>query len=227
LDRKLIGIFLIALLSIVSFVSLNYFISGQLNRTSNVPSQTPTPTPEPTPTPTLTPSPSPSEKPDSQTSISKPSVPEVTVTLEAHPYDVPPTYSVNRYTGETVMTSPGYHVENKSVVVRITGITFTSYTSEDGHAISLSYTVRAKGHYEESWSEIDTIESPSSKHIVRYYAYGKGDGPAILQYIPSHGEVDFQVEARIGYYTDDMTNCRRYFTGETSGWRNTQTITFP
>ena len=65
-----------------------------------------------------------------------------------------------------------------------------------------------------------------SNYVVRYYAYEGGDGPGILQYVPSGGEVDFQVQAQIGYYTDDMTNCRRYFTGETRD-SSIITISFP
>ena len=50
-------------------------------------------------------------------SITKPSVPEFTVKFEAHPYDVPPTYGIDPYTGKNVMTQAGYHVENKSIEV--------------------------------------------------------------------------------------------------------------
>ena len=48
----------------------------------------------------------------------KPSVPEFTVKLVAHPYDVPTTYSTDPYTGETI-THAGYHMENKSIEVSI------------------------------------------------------------------------------------------------------------
>jgi len=149
------------------------------------------------------------------------------VTFEAHPYDVPPEYSVNRYTGETVMTRAGYHVANESIVIRIKSIPFTAYTDTDGNSISLSYSIRAKGHYEQDWIELDTIEFSDSPYIVKSYEYGGDAAKGLFRYIPINGKVGFQVEARIGYYTDDMTNCRRYFTGETSGWSNTKTITFP
>ncbi|MCJ7763000.1 hypothetical protein MUP38_06065, partial [Candidatus Bathyarchaeota archaeon] len=48
-------------------------------------------------------------------SITKPSVPEFTVKLADHSYDVPPstTATTDPYTGkQTVTTQPGYHVEN-------------------------------------------------------------------------------------------------------------------
>jgi len=160
-------------------------------------------------------------------SILKPSVPEVTVTFEAHPYDVPPTYSIDRYTGENVMTQAGYHVENESVVVTIKNQRFTPYTdTEAGKSITLFYAIRAKGHFEQSWMDLGDVVPSDSEYTTSSYAYGGSEGPEILRYVPTGGKVDFQVEARIGYYTDDMENCRRIFTGETSGWSNTQTLTF-
>lgn len=47
-------------------------------------------------------------------SVSKPSVPEFTVKLVSHPYDVTPHNLVDPYTG-TVTTYPSYVVENKSM----------------------------------------------------------------------------------------------------------------
>ena len=51
-------------------------------------------------------------------SITKPSLPEFTVKLVEHSYDVPTTYSIDKYTGENV-THSGYHVENKTIEVSI------------------------------------------------------------------------------------------------------------
>ena len=61
LDKKIIGTLLIALIAIVSTVSLSYFLLSQPNQTPNNPSPTPTPSPEPTPTqsPATTPTPRP------------------------------------------------------------------------------------------------------------------------------------------------------------------------
>ncbi len=61
---------------------------------------------------------------------STPSVPEFTVQIAAHPYDVPPTTTtiIDPYTGkETVTTHAGYHVENKSIEVRIKNNLGASY----------------------------------------------------------------------------------------------------
>lgn len=221
MNKKIISILLISIAFIIAVPFLSYYMASQPNQPPNN-SPTPTPTPEATATPT--PTPSPTKKPS--TSSSSSSGLQFTVTFEAYPYDVPPTYSVDRYTGETVMTSPGYHVENKSIVVRIKSVSFTPYTDADGNSISLSYLIRAKGHFEESWTNLETVGPSDSNYVVRYYAYEGGDGPGILQYVPSGGEVDFQVQAQIGYYTDDMSNCRRYFTGETRD-SSIITISFP
>jgi hypothetical protein len=97
-----------------------------------------------------------------------------------------------------------------------------------------------KGHYAQNWTNLYAIEdvpvASGSQYTlllysVRHYsnapdAYVLGD---IETQFPAGAQVDFQVEAMIGY-------CHRilqgdvapwYFTGEESGWSNTQTITIP
>src|SRR3972149_2373794 len=71
-------------------------------------------------------------------SIPKPSAPEFTVKIVSYPYDVPPktTTTIDQYTGkETTTTTPGYHVENKSIEVAIKNpqfapIKITEYTPQ-------------------------------------------------------------------------------------------------
>ena len=80
------------------------------------------------------------------------SPPEFTVRLVAHPYDVPPTTTttIDQYTGkEIVTTTPGYHVENKSIEITVTNQPFIPYTDAEGHLINLYYNVRFKGHFGE------------------------------------------------------------------------------
>jgi len=160
----------------------------------------------------------------------KPSVPEFTVKLVAHPYDVPTTYSTDPYTGETI-THAGYHVENKSIEVSIKNQPFTPYTDMDGKSINLYYNVRVKGHFEENWTELFSAsgEYPSAGS---YPKQDYGSQYTIVFYpriVPSNGQMDFQVEALVGYYTQVyLGNTPAYydvFTGETSDWSNTQTIT--
>jgi len=64
-------------------------------------------------------------------SIQAPYVPEFTVELVAHPYDVPPvtTTTIDQYSGEEIVTTiPGYHVENKSIEITIKNQPFTPFT---------------------------------------------------------------------------------------------------
>lgn len=168
-------------------------------------------------------------------SIPKPSVPEFIIETVSFPYDVPPTTTttIDPYTGkETVTTQPGYHVENKTTQIRIKNQPFTPYQMEiDGvnWTINLFYNIRLKGHFSEEW---------------RYYRYHNGSTDGNLRqsydseytiipiddYLPTEGQVDFQIEALIGYEHGVITaggvpGTPRIITGETSGWSNTQTLT--
>jgi len=175
--------------------------------------------------------------------IPKPSVPEFTLKFVDHSYDVPPTYSIDPYTGKNVMTQAGYHVENKSIEVTIKNQPFTSYRNENDSLVGLFYNIRVKGHFEDWHGE------PSSEHYIyrsdsdyTVVAYGLGGNNGSdyysrrLEEISAGGQVDFQVEALIGYYTrvygtpvpgipGSGTSYHDVFTGETSGWSNTQTVT--
>ena len=51
--------------------------------------------------------------------IPKPTTPEFTIHLEAHPYYVPAEYEINPYTGLNRTLHTGYTVENKSLVFTI------------------------------------------------------------------------------------------------------------
>jgi len=178
-----------------------------------------------------------------EASIPKPSVPEFTVKLVAHPYDVPTTYSTDPYTGEN-MTHEGYHVENKSIEVSIKNQPFTPYEiqeNENNWTINFHYNIRIKGHFSEDWSELyrasDGYPTQSdSQYTIISYALGENTdtilGTKMIKF-PAGAQVDFQVEAMIGYVSRKWVGNGNYgpfsvpwvFTGETSGWSNTQTLT--
>ena len=61
-------------------------------------------------------------------SIPTPSVPEFSLRFVDASYDVPTTYTIDDYTGQNI-THPGYHVENRTIEVRIKNQPFTSYES--------------------------------------------------------------------------------------------------
>ena len=95
-------------------------------------------------------------------STPKPAIPEFTLKLVAHPYDVPSTYEIDPYTGEKIITSYGYHEENKSIEVTIKNQPFTSTLDASGNYTSLYYNVRYKGNYADEWS-------PSEQSLTRIF----------------------------------------------------------
>jgi hypothetical protein len=169
-------------------------------------------------------------------SIPKPSVPEFTVEYTDNSYDVPPTYGVDQYTGEKVVTEYGYHVDNRTIEFTITSQPFTPYEDANGNNITLYYYFRYKGPYGDDWSYY-----PDSSHTYGYYVGLFPDTSASnSEYtiigvnlptleIPIDSEVEFQVQAIMGYVEKGQSISRfaggyMGFTGERSDWSNTQTL---
>jgi hypothetical protein len=164
------------------------------------------------------------------------STPEFSVKLVAYPYDVPPqtTTTVNEYTGEeTFQTTPGYHVENKSIEITIKNPLNTPYENSEATWINTFYNVRVKGHFGTEWKELypegqyreyNGYEQTVSRSDTEY---------TVIKYSANYGlneQVDFQVQAREGYHN----SCWPYtgiifiiseFVGEYSSWSPTQTLT--
>jgi hypothetical protein len=194
-------------------------------------------------------------------SIPKPSVPEFNLKFVDNSYDVPPTYSTDLYTGETVMTEAGYRAQNISVEVTIENQPFTPYEDSDGNKLKLLYQVRRKPRHGEEWISSSSNGSSFSSSVASnlwsdangillypdapttVFSFGFDEnngthpfyGKANLGDVPDGGEIDFQVQAFIGYYTQIDTDplldpYRRtwtvpvWITGEASGWSTTQTI---
>lgn len=165
--------------------------------------------------------------------IPNPSVPEFTVKLVAYPYDVPSTTTtkIDPYTGEeTVITTPAYRVENRSIEIVIKNQPFTPYISQQNvppypdaveKEINLYYNVRVKGHFGEDWTvSLSEIVPSSSEYTVLKLSAKYPDG----------GLVDFQVEAILGYYYDAMAGrpcppINKFSSVGSSGWSSTQTLT--
>ncbi|MCW4000008.1 MAG: hypothetical protein NWE93_07200 [Candidatus Bathyarchaeota archaeon] len=200
-------------------------------------------------------------------STPKPSVPEFTVTFVDASYDTPATstYSTDQFTGKQVVTTqPGSHIQIKYLEVAIKNQPFapTRYGNE---TLQLMFDVRWRGHFSESnyWFSINTTsyygaflladqanaedqQSPLAETTKMKIGFknnnGTGEfGPYNTFRIPdptSGGEVDVQVQAFIGYYTQEpiqftvppsMDSPRTYnlFHGQSSGWSSTQTLTIP
>ena len=168
-------------------------------------------------------------------SITKPSVPEFTVKLVDSSYDVPTSYSIDHYTGENV-THTGYHVESRSIEVTIKNQPFVPYyDNSSGWNIKFYYNIRIKGHYSEDWIELyrasDGYSTPSdSQYTIFSYVLGENTdttlGTKMIEF-PAGAQIDFQVEAMIGYVHRVVTGGMApwVFTGEKSGWSETQTLT--
>jgi hypothetical protein len=185
-------------------------------------------------------------------SIPKPSVPEFTLKYVDNSYDVPPTYGVDQYTGKTVMTQAGYHVENKSIVVTIANQHFSPYEDANGKTLQLYYNIRWKGHFGDYWGDYNSSRRmllspysrfddegfpiPNDPFKVATFALGNdtknSNSVSTIRDVSADGQVDFQVQAYIGYYTvvqgtpvpPFRTPEYHVFTGESSGWSDTQTI---
>lgn len=172
-------------------------------------------------------------------SISKSSIPSFTVSLVAHPYDVPATTTttIDQYTGEEIVTTtPGYHVENKSIEIKISNLHFAAYTDADGNAVNLYYNVRVKGHYSDG--EGGNVVYPESQYtdIFGYAtipAVQSSSGYTIISISADYDDgakVDFQVQTLEGYFTRVspylvMDYYTWIFTGEYGSWSETQTLT--
>ncbi len=166
--------------------------------------------------------------------VPKPSVPEFTLRYVSYPYHIPPTYEIDPYTGKNKVAKEGQYSSNESIEVTVKNQPFTPYYDEDSNYISLYYNVKFKGHYGDEWAEY-------LKHYTEgYFNASQSDYTVISLNLGNLGiresvtfkQIDFQVEALIGYETVSSWFYPPYghgysytFTGETSGWSNTKTIT--
>ena len=177
----------------------------------------------------------------------KPSVPEFTLKYIDLSYDVPPTYGTDQYTGQTIIIQDGYHVDNRSIQFIIKNQPFAPYADSNGTQIGLYYNFRVKGAYGNEWRYYPF--APNGYTTRRYggiFGGNSTESPAdlaqsnseytiisisissLLNDVPARAELEVQAQALIGYMepTDYMMAGHVYvFTGESSDWSTTQTIT--
>ena len=165
--------------------------------------------------------------------IPKPSVPEFTVEYVDRSYYVPPTYGIDPYSGQTVQTGGGFTVNNKTIDLTIKNQHFTPYVIEDGgvlHSIYQSFQIRYKGHFGKDWYNYTHGEDDWTDYTVILFWLAPNTESPNLGELSAGDKVDFQAQARIGYFmhTDgDWYNPNSLvFVGESSDWSSTQTITF-
>jgi hypothetical protein len=233
LDKKIIALSLIAVIAAVSTTSIGYYVASQTNQTQNNPSPTSTPTPTPTPSPT--PTPTPTEEPTEPASIPKPSVPEFTLEFVIDSYDVPPTYGIDQYTGDTVITEGGYHVDNNTIEITIKNQPYTySYNNSSAWIV---YNVMVKGHFGEDWKTIYHFDQYTGNNLPKQSPFGFTVITVPAEY-PANATLDFRVQALSEYQTQLLVyphlmttagayEVTGYAIGETSDWSSTQNITIP
>lgn len=261
MDQKTVTILLAALLTLVSTVNLSYYVFSQPNQTQNTPYPTPPHNPQPAATPEATSAPTPthtpplSEEPPEQVFMPKPSVPEFIVKFVDYSYDVPPTYGIDQYTGETAITKQGEHIINRTLEFTIKNQPFTCYEDSEGKEIELCFNFRFKGYYGSEWSYYPF--KPDGYSSIPYGMLTGASTPKLSQSnteytsisinldvllaissgykgshtYPSGGQMDFQAQALIGYISYEATGLiagsHYILSGETSDWSETQTITLP
>ena len=153
-------------------------------------------------------------------SIPMPSVPQFTVKLINETYSVTTT---NPYT--EVNTTQ--RIDNASIEITIENQPFSPYWDTSvGSNITLFYNIRLKGHFAENWTYPYSPENG--------YPTQSTSEDTILSMpanYPTGGQVDFQVQAMIGYLQSTPSLSLPLggysFMGQTSDWSNTQTITVP
>lgn len=159
---------------------------------------------------------------DAQTStpMPTPSVPSFTVKFVDASYDVPTTTSINEYTGKSV-TNPGYHVDNKTVVLTIDNRPFSSYLHN--YPPTFFYSVRVKGAFAQNWTELYTANTG--------YLFPSNSDYTVIAYGLStpEGQIDYQVQAMAGgiMRISPRFSSGDEFIGVTSSWSSTKTVTIP
>ena len=171
-------------------------------------------------------------------SVANPSVPEFTVKYELTSYYVPPTYSIDPYSGENIRQK-GHYTENRSIIITIKNQAFTPSINDTNYY--MYYNIRQKGHFGEEWAESYYYEEQNPYKLLsmsdsEYTVLSLHPCyPSASQDYEPGDQVDFQVEAILYYDTMVRVYDRLFdFVGhlelrkviyDRSGWSETQTLT--
>ncbi|HSV48947.1 MAG TPA: hypothetical protein VLH35_01410 [Candidatus Acidoferrales bacterium] len=166
-------------------------------------------------------------------SISKPSIPSFTIAYIDKSYDISPTTTIDPYNGQTI-TTQGSHVKASAIEIRIKNEAFTPFTTDSGKQVGYYYNIRWKGHFENTWTYAfaanygsgyfprsggaETVFSTDGQYTCGFHI------PSTKDFSPGD-QIDFQVEAMIGYVVDPGPYDSEVFEGQVSGWSSTQTVT--
>jgi hypothetical protein len=160
----------------------SYLLLVQLNQTgTNVENQTDATSQAPT----LSPTNETSTEASNETNIIAtnsftPAIPEFTLKLVNHSFDIPTTYSIDPFTGEN-KTIQGNHWEWTTLDITITNQKFSGITNYSSLSYSgLMFNVRFKGHYSQDWTNISATSTLG------------GESGAGL-YLPQHSNASYTV----------------------------------
>ena len=180
-------------------------------------------------------------KPTNAQTISKPLTPQFTIQIIDRSYDVPSktTTTTDQYTGQQkTITQPGYHVENKSIELTIKNQQPSQNKDANGITRTLFYNISEKGHFGNDWNyypQPTYYYASDSAYTTVSFLIGNPSSDMTI-YTPEEGELDFAVQAVVGYYHDEVfqaipdrplsLSVRTVFIGETSDWSTAQTLSF-
>ncbi len=179
-------------------------------------------------------------KPAYAQAITRPSIPEFTAKYVDRSYDIPPTYGVDQYTGKTIITKPGEHIDNRTVEITIKNQPFTTSTDTNENNINMFYNVRFKGPFGQNWNEMFGVErtvwydysNPVDNYGYMIQTYSSQYTIVEITNPPTQGQMDIQVKALEGYTNRTivqghifMAQVAYTFYGEESDWSNTQIVT--
>jgi hypothetical protein len=121
---------------------------------------------------------------------------------------------------------------SQTVQISIKNQPFTPYQiTENGspQEINLYYNIRYRTNPSSEWSYYHLYNGSSDGNLKADYGSQYTIRSIDLTHVPSGSQVDFQVEALVGYQQGVIQpfSTPRIIVGQSSGWSNTQTATIP
>ncbi|MCL2135371.1 MAG: hypothetical protein FWH37_07470 [Candidatus Bathyarchaeota archaeon] len=164
---------------------------------------------------------------------SKPSVPQFSLKFIDNSYTVPPTQTIDPYTGITT-TQPSYIVNDMRIDVTIKNQRFTLYTDAQGRECNLYYRVEVKGHFEEdTWHAFYSYYYNNFIDLVSFVVPSSSEYTVVSSgaRYDEGSQLDFRVKAFTGYWVeptmeDHLTGFHdpRLVEAESSNWSSTQVV---
>jgi hypothetical protein len=176
----------------------------------------------------------------------KPLAPTFTATVVDRSYDEPASSTIDPYTGETI-NHPAHRVLNYTIDLVIKNQPFTPTEVQGGsRETEFVYNIQAKGHYSNDWIRLyvwgegpKQADSEYTKISYLLTIYPSAPDKFNLQSddwrgninsiygIPQDTQLDFQVEALVGYGTRTIEFNSQHFEVVESATSNTQTVKLP